>query len=116
MIPALRDLQGLRIAAARHAVYQSVLMVDPARPPARQIAAERFGFAGALERMAAAFFDQRVQLVHDLGVMILPVTIVLPSRRPEGYIHGKGTASASSASNPRTASSNRSAFLGERNR
>jgi hypothetical protein len=48
LIPALRDLQRLRIAAGRHAVHQPVLMIDPARPPARQIAAERFGFAGAL--------------------------------------------------------------------
>ena len=116
MIPALRDLQRLRIAASRHAVHESVLMADPARPPARQIATERFGFAGALERMASAFLNQRVQLVDQFRVMILPVTIVLPSRRPEGYVHGKGTASASSASNPRTASSNRSAFLGDRNR
>ena len=116
MIPTLRNLQRLSIAAARHAVHQPVFMVDPARPPARQVAAEGFGFAGALERIASTFLDQRVQLVHDLGVVILPVTIVLPSRRPEGYVHGNDIASASPASKPRTASSKRSAFLGERNR
>ena len=116
MIPALRNLQRLRIAGSRHAVHQPVLMVYPARPPARQIAAERFGFAVDLERIAPAFLDQRVHLVDDLGVVLLPVTIVLPSRRPEGYVHGNDIASASPASNPRTASSKRAAFLGERKR
>jgi len=116
MIPALRNLQRLRIAPSRHAVHDSVLMADPARPPTRQIAAERLGFARTFEGIVATFLDQRVQFVDEFPVMILPVAIVLPSRRPEGYVHGKGTASASSASNPRTASSNRSAFLGDRNR
>jgi len=81
MIPALRYLQRLRIAASRHAVYESVLMVDPARPPARQIAAERFGFAGAVERMAAAFLDQRVQLVEQLGIARPEVDIFGPGAR-----------------------------------
>lgn len=60
MIPALRDLQRLRIAASRHAVHESVLVADPARPPARQIAAERFGLARTFEGIASAFLDQRV--------------------------------------------------------
>jgi len=81
MIPALRDLQRLRIAASRHAVHESVLVADPARPPARQIAAERFGFAGALERMPAAFLDQRVQLVEQLGIARPEVAIFGPGAR-----------------------------------
>lgn len=82
MIPALRDLQGLRIAAARHTVHQPVLMVDPARPPARQVAAERFGFAGAFERMAAAFLDQRVW--HWIVVMEYGIPGANLNGRPHG--------------------------------
>ena len=39
MIPARHHLQRLSIAAARHAIHQPVLLTDPPRPPARQIAA-----------------------------------------------------------------------------
>lgn len=68
MIPTLRNLHPLRVTTSRHAVNQPMLMVDPARPPPRQITAERFGFAGAFERTAAAFLDQRVQLVEQVGI------------------------------------------------
>lgn len=88
MIPALRHLQRLRLPTARHAIHQPVLLIDPPRPPARQIAAERLGLAGALERMAAAFLDQGVQLVDDLRVMLLPMAVIVPRRRPERHVHG----------------------------
>ena len=81
MIPALRNLHRLRVTTSHHAVNQPMLMVDPARPPARQIAAERFGFAGALERMAAAFLDQRVQLVEQFGIARPEVDIFSPGAR-----------------------------------
>ena len=81
MIPALRNLHRLSVTTSRHAVNQPMLMVDPARPPARQIAAERFGFAGAFERMAAAFLDQRVQLVEQLGIARPEVDIFGPGAR-----------------------------------
>jgi hypothetical protein len=56
-------------------------MIYPARPPARRIAAERFGFAGAFERMAAAFLDQRVQLAEQLGIARSKVDIFSPRVR-----------------------------------
>jgi hypothetical protein len=67
MIPALRDLQRLCIAAPRHAVHKPLLPSNPARPPARRIATEGVGFASALERIASAFLDQHVR--HWIVVM-----------------------------------------------
>ena len=34
MIPALRHLQHLILAASRHAIHQPMLVIDPPRPPA----------------------------------------------------------------------------------
>ena len=87
MIPALSDLQGLRIAAARPAVHQPVFMVDPARPPARQFAAERFGLAGAVERSTSTFLDQRVR----------PWIVVMEYRIPGANLNGKPRADAQRA-------------------
>lgn len=82
MIPALRNLHRLRIAGSRHAVHQPVLMTDPARPPARQVAAERFGFASALERIASAFLDQRVR--HWIVLMEYGIPGANLNGRPHG--------------------------------
>jgi hypothetical protein len=115
MMPALRHLQRLLLAAPRHPVHHAMLLVDPARPPAWQIAAQRLGLARSLERVPAAFLDQAVRSVAQPGVMLLPMAIILPRRRPERHFHGKGALS-SPASKQRTASSGRLAFFGERNR
>ena len=80
MIPALRHLQRLLVALADDAIHQPVFLIDPPRPPARQIAAQRFGLAGALERVAAAFFDQGVEFFEQLFVM-----------RPQFQILGPGS-------------------------
>lgn len=79
MIPALRHIQRLRIALAADAIDQSVFAADPAGPPARKVAAQRFGLAGALERVAAAFGDQGIQLCEHFGIVGLPVEILIPS-------------------------------------
>jgi len=59
-----------------------MLVADPARPPARQVAAERLGLAGALERVAATFLDQRVELAGQLRVMLLPTAVIVTRPRP----------------------------------
>ena len=115
MISTLGYLQRLFLPAAAYAVNQPMLVADPTRPPAREVSAQRLGLSGAFERMAAAFLDQGGYLVAHLCVMVLPMAEVVPCGRPEGDIHGKGTAgtSESSASKPRTASNSRFAFAGD---
>jgi len=55
-----------------------MLVADPPRPPARQVAAERLGLARALERVTAAFLDQRVHLGEQLGLRCMQVEIFGP--------------------------------------
>jgi len=115
MVSALRHLQHLLRATTGNPINKPMLVTDPARPPACQIPSKRLRLPRTLERMPATFLNQRVDLIAQLGVMLLPKTIVVPCRRPERNVHGKDTPS-SPASNPRTASSSRSAFLGDRSR
>jgi len=56
MIPALRHFEYLRIALSPHSIDQPVFLCNPARPPALQIAAQGFRFAGSAKGCAAAFF------------------------------------------------------------
>lgn len=88
MIPTLRDLQGLRIAAARHAVHQSVLARDPSRPPACQVLPQRLRPAHAGERVSPAFLDQGIDPLQDLGVRLLPAEILGPAFRIENDLQG----------------------------
>ena len=62
--------------------------VDAARPPARQIAAERFGLAGPAKGIAHAFLEQRVDPVDNLGFLGLKRDILPPGAGREGDIHG----------------------------
>jgi hypothetical protein len=115
MIPALRDLKRLRIALARHPIYQPMLAVDPAGPPAGQIAAERFRLAGAAERIAHAFLDQRIDAFEALPVVALPAEIVIPRPRREDQLHGSINARSTRlpASSSAMLSSSRFALAGD---
>src|SRR4051812_27295279 len=118
MVPALRHFQRLRLALAADPIDQPLLPVDPTRPPAGEIAAQRLGLARPAEGVAHAFLEERVEPGEHLRIFGLPVEIVLPGGPPEDQLHGSISAcsSPSPASSPRTASSNRAAFAGERSR
>ena len=118
MIPALRNLQRLPIPLTADPIDQPMLTVDPAGPPAAEIAAERLGLAGAAKGVAATVPDQVVEAGEQLGVFGLPVEIVGPGSRPEDKLHGSISSCSSPcpASRSRIASSSRSALAGERNR
>jgi hypothetical protein len=85
MIPALRDLQRLRIATAAHPVHQPMFAIDPARPPAGQVAAERPGLAGAGKRVTLAFLDQRIDPFQPPPIVAVSANILdlaeCPDRR-----------------------------------
>ena len=68
MVPALGDFELLGGALAGHPVDQPVFQRDPTRPPALQIAAQRFGLAGPAEGTAQALLDQAVQSIERVGV------------------------------------------------
>ena len=78
MEPALRDFEHLRRALAADAVDQAVLAGDAAGPPAAQVTLERFGFAGAVIGVTAAFLDQLVEPLQTLPVGVLPVAVLGP--------------------------------------
>jgi hypothetical protein len=52
MVPALRDFEHLLPIARRNAVDEAVLLVDAARPPARQLVPQRLRLTKAGERLA----------------------------------------------------------------
>ena len=118
MIPALRHVERLARALARHPNHQPMFPVDAARPPARQVAAERFGLAGPAKGVAHAFLEQRVDPFERLAALGLPVQIIVPGGRPEDNFHGSISSCSvpSPASRPRTASSSRAALAGELSR
>jgi hypothetical protein len=60
MVAALSDFQGLIHAAPSHPIYQAMLAVDPARPPAAQVIFERFGLTNPAELLSLALSDQGV--------------------------------------------------------
>ena len=91
MITALDNLQ----CRVGHAVDQPMLTVDAARPIARKIAFQRFGFAGAFKRMTQAFFDQGVDFAKRDFVSFLPVLKLLPSGWLENKVHSFAIASSS---------------------
>ena len=61
MIPAPRHLERMIRALARHPNHQPMPAVDPPRPPARQIATERFGLAHACEARTVAKANRRIR-------------------------------------------------------
>lgn len=96
---------------------------DAAGPPAGEVAAERFGSADApeplIERAAAAFVDQGVQLGEAPLVIALPPEIFAPRARGEGDFHAGSISACSSpppASSSAMDSSSRLALAGERSR
>lgn len=54
MISALRNLQRLRLTLAADPIDQPMLAIDPAGPPAAQLAAQRFGLARAARGIPAS--------------------------------------------------------------
>lgn len=86
MVAALGDFEVLIGTLALDPVDQAILLRDPARPPALQIALQRFWLTHALEGGALAFFDEVVHPLEGLAVCTLPVKVVLPSMiRPKGF-------------------------------
>lgn len=71
-----------------------------AGPPAGKVAVERFGLAGALERAAAAFTDQGVQLGKAV-FFALPPEILAPRARRDGGFHARSISACSSPPPPR---------------
>lgn len=78
-----------------------MLRRDPARPPACQVALERFGLAGAAKGVAAAFGDQGVDPGEDFPILVDPRQVFGPGIGVESDFHG----SMSSCSSPSPASS-----------
>jgi hypothetical protein len=88
MIPALRDFENLLVAFAPDPIDDSMFLVDPPRPPTAELSAQWFGFARATKRMTTAFLNQDVKFGENLGIIVNPMTIVLPSGRPKCHPHG----------------------------
>src|SRR5437868_11361573 len=88
MIAALRHFQRLRLAFAAHPVDQPMLLVDPPRPPSREVAAEGLGLAGAAKRVAHAFLQQGAEPGQQFLVLGLPVEIFAPGTFGEDRFHG----------------------------
>lgn len=87
MPPASRHLHLLRLARARHAIHQPVLVRDPARPPPGAVALQRLRLAEPLERGAANVLDQGVDLHRELGVLSLPMQVVRPGAGRPPDVH-----------------------------
>lgn len=73
MIATLRNLQRLRITFTANPIDQPMLAVDPAGPPAAEVAAQRLGPAGTAKGVAAALLDQVIEAGEQLGGFGLPV-------------------------------------------
>ena len=78
MEPALGNLKPLIVALPLNSVNESVIVREAARPPAPEVALQRFWLAGPLERRPAALFNQIIEALVYLGVVICPVLVVFP--------------------------------------
>src|SRR5690606_26489807 len=113
MIAALCDQQGV----VGRAIDQSMLLIDPARPPAGKLAFQRLRLACAAKRRPQTLADQAVDLLELLAVEGLPVEVILPALFLEGQLHStRSRAWPSPASSSATALRRRAAFVGLRSR
>src|SRR5579863_3688157 len=113
VISAGGDLKPLVSTGSSYAINQAVFAGDAARPPAGEVASERFRLTDAFERIATRVFDERVNSSNRIPVRLLPVAIVFPCatgpkqphfRRLDFFARVGGSASACSARRPAAAS------------
>ena len=99
-----------------------MLTVDPARPPPRIIAPERFRLTRTLKGVALAFGNQAVDLGEKRAIKPLPFDILVEGAGMKDDIQSRAIASNSSivlamagapAFKPRIASSSAALFAGE---
>jgi len=68
-------------------VDDAVLVVDASRPVTGKAVFERFGFAGARERIMHYLVDQPVYAFEHVPVGLLPVKIILPGIPGKDQLH-----------------------------
>ena len=74
MKPALNDFHLPAVAFA----LEAVLAGDPPRPPALEVAFQRFGLADPLKRRAPDFLDEKIYFFKNVPVGLLPEEVVVP--------------------------------------
>jgi hypothetical protein len=80
MIPATVHFDPLVDAgSAFDTIDQPVFVRDAARPPARELGAQRLGLAETSERMAHDVIEKDIDFLEYRGVRALPVSEVLPA-------------------------------------
>src|SRR5215467_6922379 len=126
MVPGLNDDQFIFGCA----VHKTMLVIDPPRPEAGQIPAQRLRLAGSLERGPPCFLDEPEHPAQHLLIGRGPVGEVFPALSVEDNVPQRGSPSSARASSssivlvtrvrPRRTSSaaamRRAAFAGERSR
>jgi hypothetical protein len=83
MLPARQDLKRSHLTLSTNPVHQSVLALDPARPPACKVLPQRLRPPRAGERVSSAFLDQDINPLQNLGVRLLPAEIFGPTLQIE---------------------------------
>ena len=118
MVTTLGDFQHI----VGDTIDQPMLTVDPARPPPRIIAPERFRLTRTLKGVALAFGNQAVDLGEKRAIKPLPFDILVEGAGMKDDIQSRAIASNSSivlamagapAFKPRIASSSAALFAGE---
>jgi hypothetical protein len=79
VVAALRDLEPLLVSLAGDPIDQTMLAIDPSRPPALPVLAKRLRLAESFEWGAHAILDQRIYAPGDFRVIRLPVQIFFPA-------------------------------------
>src|SRR3954454_14216425 len=74
-MPALGDLQGVRLDPVDEPVFQ----IEAPGRPARQLVPQRLGFAPSGEWRAQAFLQEPVDSLAHLAVHLLPVETASPA-------------------------------------
>src|SRR5438034_11688373 len=87
MITALHDFQHLIRPLPLDPVNQTVLAIDPPRPPAGQALTQWFRLTYSPKRRSSGILNERVQSREHLGISGCPVQILLPSLREKNDVH-----------------------------
>jgi len=113
MQPQLSDLQLITFNAIDHAV----LFIDAARPKTRKRMLQGLGLANACIGITRRGFDQVVDAIDHLAVLLLPVKVVLPGLLGKNEFHLSNSRSTPwPALSCPTAASKRRALAGVRKR
>src|SRR5271168_5350259 len=91
VIAALGDFQDLVARPSRHAINQSVLLSNAARPPAGKGELKRFRLAETAKRIALNVLNERVDLLMRVRIVIPPVQVVLPGLLGPAKPHSCGS-------------------------